>query len=132
MFQSPSPRRRFFLLAVFASAFAGPLLSAPRAEAHAIIVSSKPAANSKVPHGGLDILLQFNSRIQIDLSRLDLVDPAGKVSVLAITDGAAGGSLAGSTVVERNLDRLTVVVSLIFTFTFSRPRPSRLALRPVA
>jgi preprotein translocase subunit SecG len=31
--------------------------------------------------------------------------------------GAAGGSLAGSTVVERNLDRLTVVVSLIFTFT---------------
>ncbi len=31
--------------------------------------------------------------------------------------GVAGGSLAGSTVVERNLDRLTVVVSLIFTFT---------------
>lgn len=31
--------------------------------------------------------------------------------------GAAGGSLAGSTVVEKNLDRLTVVVSLIFTFT---------------
>jgi preprotein translocase subunit SecG len=31
--------------------------------------------------------------------------------------GAAGGSSAGSTVVERNLDRLTVVVSLIFTFT---------------
>ena len=31
--------------------------------------------------------------------------------------GAAGGSMAGSTVVERNLDRLTVVVSLIFTFT---------------
>ena len=31
--------------------------------------------------------------------------------------GAAGGSLAGSTVVERNLDRLTVVVSLVFTFT---------------
>ena len=29
----------------------------------------------------------------------------------------AGGSLAGSTVVEKNLDRLTVVVALIFTFT---------------
>jgi preprotein translocase subunit SecG len=28
-----------------------------------------------------------------------------------------GGSMAGSTVVEKNLDRLTVVVSLIFTFT---------------
>ena len=31
--------------------------------------------------------------------------------------GVAGGSSAGSTVVERNLDRLTVVVSLIFAFT---------------
>ena len=31
--------------------------------------------------------------------------------------GVAGGSTAGSTVVERNLDRLTVVVSLIFGFT---------------
>ena len=31
--------------------------------------------------------------------------------------GMSGGSLAGSTVVERNLDRLTVVVSLIFAFT---------------
>ena len=29
----------------------------------------------------------------------------------------AGGSLAGSTVVEKNLDRLTVVVSLIFAFS---------------
>ena len=31
--------------------------------------------------------------------------------------GVAGGSMAGSTVVERNLDRLTVVAALIFTFT---------------
>jgi len=31
--------------------------------------------------------------------------------------GAAGGSSPGSTVVERNLDRLTVVVALVFTFT---------------
>jgi preprotein translocase subunit SecG len=31
--------------------------------------------------------------------------------------GVAGGSTAGSTVVERNLDRLTVVVSLVFVFT---------------
>jgi preprotein translocase subunit SecG len=31
--------------------------------------------------------------------------------------GVSGGSLAGSTVVEKNLDRLTVVVALIFTFT---------------
>ena len=31
--------------------------------------------------------------------------------------GAAGGAIAGSTVVEKNLDRLTVVAALIFTFT---------------
>jgi preprotein translocase subunit SecG len=31
--------------------------------------------------------------------------------------GAAGGSMAGSTVVERNLDRMTVVVALLFVFT---------------
>ncbi|HEX5615758.1 MAG TPA: preprotein translocase subunit SecG [Acidimicrobiia bacterium] len=31
--------------------------------------------------------------------------------------GAAGGSMAGSTVVERNLDRLTVIAAIIFTFT---------------
>ena len=31
--------------------------------------------------------------------------------------GMSGGSLAGSTVVEKNLDRLTVVMALIFMFT---------------
>ena len=30
--------------------------------------------------------------------------------------GASGGSLAGSTVVERNLDRITVATTVIFTF----------------
>ena len=93
MIQTPSLGRRLFLLGAFASALAGLLLAGPRAEAHAIIVSSKPAANSKVPQGPLDILLQFNSRIQIDLSRVDLVDPAGKVSPISIAEGSAGGSL---------------------------------------
>jgi preprotein translocase subunit SecG len=31
--------------------------------------------------------------------------------------GQLGGSMAGSTVVERNLDRLTVIVGAIFMFT---------------
>jgi preprotein translocase subunit SecG len=31
--------------------------------------------------------------------------------------GSMGGSMAGSTVVERNLDRITVIMALIFTFT---------------
>jgi preprotein translocase subunit SecG len=31
--------------------------------------------------------------------------------------GSLGGSMAGSTVVERNLDRLTVIACTIFIFT---------------
>jgi preprotein translocase subunit SecG len=31
--------------------------------------------------------------------------------------GSLGGSMAGSTVVERNLDRITVIVALVFAFT---------------
>jgi preprotein translocase subunit SecG len=31
--------------------------------------------------------------------------------------GQMGGSMAGSTVVERNLDRITVVTAVVFTFT---------------
>ena len=31
--------------------------------------------------------------------------------------GQMGGSMAGSTVVERNLDRITIVTALIFTFS---------------
>lgn len=31
--------------------------------------------------------------------------------------GGGGGSMAGSTVVERNLDRITVATAVIFTFT---------------
>ena len=30
--------------------------------------------------------------------------------------GQLGGSMAGSTVVERNLDRITIVTAVIFTF----------------
>ena len=31
--------------------------------------------------------------------------------------GALGGSMAGSTVVERNLDRLTILTAVIFMFS---------------
>jgi len=31
--------------------------------------------------------------------------------------GASGGSMAGSTVVERNLDRITVATALVFALT---------------
>jgi len=31
--------------------------------------------------------------------------------------GQMGGSMAGSTVVERNLDRITIITATVFTFT---------------
>jgi preprotein translocase subunit SecG len=31
--------------------------------------------------------------------------------------GAMGGSMAGSTVVERNLDRITIVTAVVFVFS---------------
>ena len=31
--------------------------------------------------------------------------------------GSLGGSMAGSTVVERNLDRITVITALVFAFS---------------
>jgi preprotein translocase subunit SecG len=31
--------------------------------------------------------------------------------------GSLGGAMAGSTVVERNLDRLTVITGIVFMFT---------------
>jgi methionine-rich copper-binding protein CopC len=91
--------RRRLLPATLVLAFATALFLAPAAFAHAIIVSSKPAANSQVPQGPVEILLQYNSRIDATHSRVSLVDPAGKVAALNVADGSTPGSLtaAGST-----------------------------------
>jgi copper resistance protein C len=87
------------ILAALAILMAGLCFTATGASAHAIIVSSKPAANAQVPQGPVDILLQYNSRIDATHSRVSLVDPAGKVTALMATDGSAPGSLmaAGTT-----------------------------------
>jgi methionine-rich copper-binding protein CopC len=87
------PRRLLLPAAVFLALGAALTLSA-NAFAHAIIVSSKPAANSQVYQGPVDILLQYNSRIDATHSRVSLVDPAGKVTALNVADGNAPGSLA--------------------------------------
>jgi len=91
--------RRRLLPAALVLAFAAALFIAPAAFAHAIIVSSKPAANSQVPQGPVEILLQYNSRIDATHSRVSLVDPAGKVAALNVADGSTPGSLtaAGTT-----------------------------------
>jgi methionine-rich copper-binding protein CopC len=101
MFLSRSPQRRRFLAGVAACLLTGLLSSAHPASAHAIVVKSNPAANGEVPLGLLDILLQFNSRVQIDLSRVSLVDPGGKVTQLSLTPGAASGSIAAQATVDQ-------------------------------
>ena len=85
---SRRPRLAAFVVLLTVAFFA-----AQRAEAHAIIVSSKPAANSQVPEGPVDMMLQYNSRIDLEHSRVSLVDPAGKVTALKADAGATQGSL---------------------------------------
>jgi preprotein translocase subunit SecG len=41
----------------------------------------------------------------------------GGLSDLFGGGGSLGGSMAGSTIVEKNLDRLTIIAAVIFTFT---------------
>jgi len=92
-------RRGLLLPAALLFALTAPPFSPPAAFAHAIIVSSRPAANAQVVKGPIDIVLQYNSLIDIGHSRVSLVDPAGKVTALVASEGAAAGSLAahGST-----------------------------------
>ena len=74
-------------LAIFVVLLGIFLFTGPGARAHAIIVTSKPAANAQVPQGPVDILLQYNSRIDVAHSRVSLVDPAGKVTALTAAAG---------------------------------------------
>jgi hypothetical protein len=61
------------------------LLLAGRAEAHAILIDSTPAASATVPAGTLPITLKYNSRIDRGRSRVTLSAPdAASPAVLAI------------------------------------------------
>ena len=67
---------------------AAPLV-AGRADAHAVIIDATPAINAVVAPGGFDVRLRFNSRIDLDRSRLTLVASTGKSLKLAIIPGDA-------------------------------------------
>ena len=64
------------------------------------------------------IVLVFHVIVSLTLIVLILLH-AGRGGGLSdmFGGGSLGGSMAGSTVVERNLDRITVITALIFTFT---------------
>ena len=63
--------------------------------AHAIVVAASPGVNARIAPGPLNIRLQFNSRIDLDRSRLTLSDPDGAERAVAISHEEAAGVLAG-------------------------------------
>ena len=63
------------------------------------------------------IIIVFHVIVSLVLIVLILLHAGRGGGLSDMFGGAAGGSMAGSTVVERNLDRLTVIAAVIFTFT---------------
>jgi preprotein translocase subunit SecG len=63
------------------------------------------------------ILLAIQVIVSITLIVLILLHSGRGGGLSDMFGGSMGGSMAGSTVVERNLDRITVVMSVIFAFT---------------
>ena len=66
----------------------------------------------------LNLLIVIVHLIVSGLLMLFILLHAGRGGGLSdMFGGSAGGSMAGSTVVERNLDRITVATAVIFAFT---------------
>jgi preprotein translocase subunit SecG len=63
------------------------------------------------------ILLGVQVVVSITLIVLILLHSGRGGGLSDMFGGSMGGSMAGATVVERNLDRITVVMSVIFAFT---------------
>jgi methionine-rich copper-binding protein CopC len=91
-----SPRALAAWLLAAAFSFAAML-----AQAHAIVVSSTPAANASVVAGALDIVVRFNTRIDRARSRLYLEAPGGDASPVAIVEESAPTAIAARGKVEK-------------------------------
>jgi methionine-rich copper-binding protein CopC len=83
---------RVVVALIVASAIA--LIAPPAALAHAILVSSQPAANSTVSGPEVAVLLKYSSRVDLEHSTLTLLDPNGKVEKIAINSEPSPGSLS--------------------------------------
>ena len=73
---------------------AGATLLPLPAAAHAIIVSSDPAADAVVWSPSLPVMLRFNSRIDSERSRLTLLRPDGSSELLPLTPDRRPDTLA--------------------------------------
>jgi methionine-rich copper-binding protein CopC len=86
----PSPLRRRAAVFLIAGATLLPLSAA----AHAIIVSSDPAADAVVRPPSLPVMLRFNSRIDPERSRLTLLRPDGSSQLLPLAPDQRPDTLA--------------------------------------
>lgn len=81
-------------LVTFSLVLTAPLLLASHgAAAHAIIVSSQPAAGATVAKAAVAIRLRFNSRIDHARSRLKLLAPDGTEQALTSAAGSPADEL---------------------------------------
>ena len=83
---------------IFAAVFAVLLLVPRYALAHAVLVSSTPAAHASVKGPELAVHLKFNSRIDGAHSRLYLVGPDGKVQTLTLEAQSAPDALSAQSI----------------------------------
>jgi preprotein translocase subunit SecG len=66
----------------------------------------------------LTLILLFLDVVSAGLLILFVLLHAGRGGGLSdMFGGQMGGSMAGSTVVERNLDRITIITAIVFTFS---------------
>ena len=77
--------------AALSAAAAGP------AQAHAIILAASPSAEQRVAPGKLAIRIEFNSRIDKERSRLQLIAPDGAKSDIAIEPAGDPNVISGTT-----------------------------------
>lgn len=63
------------------------------------------------------VVLVFHVIVSLTLIFLVLLHSGRGGGLSDMFGGGLGASAAGSTVVEKNLDRLTVICGLVFTFT---------------
>jgi methionine-rich copper-binding protein CopC len=85
-------------MGIFAAVLALLLLLPRHALAHAVLVSSTPAAHASVKGPELAIHLKFNSRIDGAHSRLYLVGPDGKVKTLVLEAQPAPDALSAENI----------------------------------
>ena len=79
---------------VLTATLLAPLAAMPRpAAAHAVLLSSEPAAGSTVQAGTVTFALRFNSRIDRSRSRAELFGANGERRVMTINPGGSDDTL---------------------------------------